>query len=60
MNAQFVKDEIELSGLSILSAGMAKAIRFRTLEAIYEALVCKPCDISATVKISEMAAVMVV
>jgi DNA-binding Xre family transcriptional regulator len=44
MNAQFVKDEIELSGLSILSAGMAKAIRFRTLEAIYEALVCKTFD----------------
>jgi DNA-binding Xre family transcriptional regulator len=44
MNAQFVKDEIELSGLSILSAGMAKTIRFRTLEAIYKALACKPCD----------------
>lgn len=36
---------VTLANLSILKTGKAKAVRFSTLEAIYEALVCQPGDI---------------
>ncbi|MBN2666854.1 MAG: helix-turn-helix transcriptional regulator [Bacteroidales bacterium] len=36
---------LNLSNLSILKTGKAKAIRFTTLEAICEALECQPGDI---------------
>lgn len=36
---------ITMSNLSILKKGKAKAIRFSTLEAICNALVCQPGDI---------------
>ena len=36
---------LTLSNLSILKTGMAKAIRFSTLEAICRALDCQPSDI---------------
>lgn len=39
------KIDITLANLSILKTGKAKAIRFSTLEAICEALVCQPGDI---------------
>lgn len=39
------KVDITMSNLSILKTGKAKAIRFSTLEAICEALDCKPGDI---------------
>ncbi|WP_159471635.1 helix-turn-helix transcriptional regulator [Dyadobacter sp. 3J3] len=39
------KVDITLSNLSILKTGKAKAIRFSTLEAICQALACKPGDI---------------
>ena len=37
--------DITLANLSILKTGKARAIRFSTLEAICEALDCKPGDI---------------
>ncbi len=37
--------DLTLSNLSILKTGKAKAIRFRTLEAICKALDCQPSDI---------------
>jgi putative transcriptional regulator len=36
---------LTLANLSILKTGKARAIRFSTLEAICEALVCQPGDI---------------
>ncbi len=36
---------ITMANLSILKQGKAKAVRFSTLEAICEALDCKPADI---------------
>ena len=36
---------VTMSNLSILKQGKAKAIRFSTLEAICEALDCKPGDL---------------
>jgi putative transcriptional regulator len=41
------KVDITLANLSILKTGKAKAIRFSTLAAICEALVCQPGDILA-------------
>ena len=37
--------DLNLSNLSILKTGKAKAIRFSTLNAICKALVCQPGDI---------------
>jgi putative transcriptional regulator len=37
--------DITLSNLSILKTGKAKAIRFSTLQKIFEALDCQPADI---------------
>jgi putative transcriptional regulator len=37
--------DITLANLSILKTGKARAIRFSTLDAICEALKCKPGDI---------------
>lgn len=37
--------DLTLSNLSILKTGKAKAIRFRTLESICNALDCQPADI---------------
>ncbi|ADQ16691.1 helix-turn-helix domain-containing protein [Leadbetterella byssophila] len=45
LNELSEKVELTLSNLSILKTGKAKAIRFRTLEAICEALNCQPGDI---------------
>ncbi|GAB3970639.1 helix-turn-helix transcriptional regulator [Spirosoma terrae] len=39
------KVDLTLANLSILKTGKAKAIRFSTLEAICQALDCKPGDI---------------
>lgn len=39
------KVDLTLANLSILKTGKAKAIRFSTLEAICQALNCKPGDI---------------
>lgn len=39
------KVDLTLANLSILKTGKAKAIRFSTLEAICQALQCKPGDI---------------
>ena len=39
------KIDITLANLSILKTGKARAIRFSTLEAICEALECKPGDL---------------
>ena len=36
---------ITMANISILKNGQAKAIRFSTLEAAYEALACQPGDI---------------
>lgn len=45
LNELSEKVELTLSNLSILKTGKAKAIRFRTLEAICKALDCQPADI---------------
>ena len=45
LNELSEKVGITLSNLSILKQGKAKAIRFSTLEAICQALDCKPGDI---------------
>ncbi len=45
LNELSEKVELTLSNLSILKTGKAKAIRFRTLEAICEVLNCQPGDI---------------
>lgn len=45
LNELSVKVDLTLSNLSILKTGKAKAIRFRTLEAICKALNCQPGDI---------------
>lgn len=39
------KVDLTLANLSILKTGKAKAVRFSTLEAICQALDCKPGDI---------------
>ncbi|GAB2569029.1 helix-turn-helix domain-containing protein [Spirosoma areae] len=39
------KVDLTMANLSILKTGKAKAIRFSTLEAICQALQCKPGDI---------------
>ena len=39
------KVDLTLANLSILKTGKAKAIRFSTLEALCQALQCKPGDI---------------
>lgn len=39
------KVDLTLANLSILKTGKAKAIRFSTLDAICQALQCKPGDI---------------
>ena len=45
LNELSEKVELNLSNLSILKTGKAKAIRFSTLEAICKALDCQPGDI---------------
>ena len=45
LNELSEKVDLTLSNLSILKTGKAKAIRFRTLEAICKALNCQPADI---------------
>lgn len=45
LNELSEKVDITLSNLSILKTGKAKAVRFRTLEAICKALDCQPGDI---------------
>lgn len=45
LNELSEKVGISLSNLSILKTGKAKAIRFSTLEAICQVLVCQPGDI---------------
>lgn len=45
LNELSEKVGVTLANLSILKTGKAKAVRFSTLEAICEALVCQPGDI---------------
>ena len=45
LNELSEKVNITLANLSILKTGKAKAVRFRTLEAICEALDCQPGDL---------------
>lgn len=45
LNELSEKVDLTLSNLSILKTGKAKAIRFRTLNAICKALDCQPGDI---------------
>ena len=45
LNELSEKVDITLANLSILKTGKAKAIRFRTLEAICKVLDCQPGDI---------------
>ena len=45
--------DITMANLSILKTGKAKAIRFLTLEAIYEVLDCQPGDILSFTQMGE-------
>ena len=45
LNELSEKVNLTLANLSILKTGKAKAVRFRTLEAICKALDCQPGDI---------------
>ena len=45
LNELSEKVDLNLSNLSILKTGKAKAIRFSTLEAICKALNCQPSDL---------------
>ena len=45
LNELAEKVDLTLANLSILKTGKAKAVRFRTLEAVCKALNCQPGDI---------------